>query len=91
MGIFPKWLSEFPKAYFATFKQAAKENWPEFKKEVGLGAKAVGETASSIVEGVVKPILSGVRSALTPTVIWLVIIGIVSLLLYTYFKKAVRI
>ena len=73
----PNWFSEF--------------SWKEFffgvKEDVKKIPKIVGDTIS----GVAKPILSGVRSTLSPTIIWLVVITIIALILFTYFKKAVKI
>ncbi|MBA7497075.1 hypothetical protein ES702_07684 [subsurface metagenome] len=77
VGAAPDWFKEFKWS----------DLWGGVKEDAAKIPKAVGDTISAIT----KPILSGVRSALTPTVIWLVIIGIVALLLYTYFKKAVKI
>ena len=48
--------------------------------------KIVGDT----VKGVVAPILSGARKALTPTLIWLVVFTVIALILFFSFKKAVR-
>lgn len=77
IGETPKWFKEF--------------SWREFffgvKEDVKKIPKVVGDTIS----GVAKPILSGARSALSPTIIWLVVIAIIGLILFTYFKKAVKI
>ena len=77
MGIIPKWVSELSWGDF----------WGGVKEDAAKIPKAVGDTIS----GVAKPVLSGARSALTPTVIWLVVIAVIALILFTYFKKAVKI
>ena len=61
--------------------------WSDFfggvKEDVVKGAKTVQTSA--------KAVLGGVTSALTPTVIWLVVILIVGLLLYGWFRKVAKI
>lgn len=72
-----KWLKELS---FSDF-------WGGVKKDAKKIPKVVGDTISNVA----KPILSGARSALSPTIIWLVVIAIIGLILFTYFKKAVKI
>lgn len=61
--------------------------WSDFfggvKEDIVKGAKTVQTSAKSV--------LAGATSALTPTVIWIVVILIVGLLLYTWLRKAVKI
>lgn len=77
MGLIPDWWKEFS---FRGFFQGVKED----------AAKIPG-TVGNVIKGVAKPILSGARSALTPTIIWLVAIAVIALILFTYFKKAVKV
>lgn len=77
MGILPKWVSEL----------SWKDFWGGVKEDVAEIPKTIGGT----ITGVVKPILGGIRKAFTPTIIWIVVIAVIVLLLFTYFKKAVRI
>lgn len=77
MGIFPKWVSEL----------SWKDFWGGVKEDVAEIPKKVGGT----ITGIVKPVLAGARKALTPTIIWIVAIAVVVLILFTFFKKAVRI
>ena len=77
MGIFPKWVSEL--------------SWADFWGGVKEDAKKIPKVVGDTISGVAKPILSGARSALSPTIIWLVVIVIIGLILFTYFKKAVKI
>lgn len=60
--------------------------WKGVKEDVVKIPETVGKT----VEGIVKPVLGGARKALTPTLIWVVILAVVALILYTYFRKAVK-
>jgi len=76
VGLFPKWIKEFS---FKDFFGGVKEDVAEAPKKVGEGIK-----------NIVEPILSGARKALTPTVIWLAVIAVIVLILYTYFRKAVK-
>lgn len=57
--------------------------WGGVKKDVAQGAKTL--------QGSAKAVLAGVTSALTPTVIWLVVVIIVGLLLYTWLRKVIKI
>ena len=61
--------------------------WSDFfggiKKDIIKGAKTVQSSA--------KAVLSGVTSALTPTVIWIVVVLVIGLLLYAWFRKVVKI
>ena len=61
--------------------------WSDFfggvKADIIKGAKTI-QTAS-------KEVLKGATSALTPTVVWVVVILIVGLLLYTWLRKAMKI
>ncbi|MBA7659359.1 hypothetical protein ES703_67336 [subsurface metagenome] len=77
MGIFPKWVSEL--------------SWQDFWGGVKEDVAKIPKTVGSTVKDVVQPILAGVRKGLTPTVIWIIVIAVIALILFTYFKKAVRI
>jgi len=61
--------------------------WSNFfggiKKDVVKGAKTVQSSATAV--------LGGVTSALTPTIIWLVVLLVIGLLLYTWFKKILKV
>ena len=56
--------------------------WGGVKQDIVKGAKTVRSSA--------KAVLKGVTSALTPTVIWLVVVAIIGLLLFVWFKKLVK-
>lgn len=73
MGVFPKWFSEFQISDF----------WEGFKKD----AQKIPSTIGDVISSVTKPILSGVRSALTPTMIWLLVIAVIGLILFKNYKK----
>ena len=47
----------------------------------------IPETVGTTVKAVVTPVLAGARSALTPTIIWAVVIIIVGLILFKNYKK----
>lgn len=61
--------------------------WSDFfggvKEDIVKGAKTIQSSA--------KAVLSGATSALTPTVIWLVVLAIIGLLLYTWFRKILKV
>jgi len=57
--------------------------WGGVKQDIAKGAKTVQSSA--------KAVLKGVTSALTPTVIWLVVILVIGLLLYGWFRKVAKI
>jgi len=73
MGIFPNWLKEL--------------DWRDFFRSVGEDAKKIPQITADIISGTTKPILSGVRSALTPTLIWLLIFIVIALILFKNYKK----
>ena len=73
MGLIPKWVSEL----------SFKDFFGGVKEDVARIPKIVGDTIS----GISKPILAGARSALTPTIIWAVVIIIVGLILFKNYKK----
>ena len=77
MGLIPKWVKEI--------------DVRDFFRKVGEDAKKIPSIIGDTISGVSKPILSGARSALTPTIIWLVVIIVIGLVLFTYFKKTVKI
>lgn len=72
-----RWMADFS---FGGFVEDVKE---DTVKIPGI----VGKT----VTGIVKPILSGARKALTPTLIWLVVFAVIGLTLFFFFKKAVKV
>lgn len=57
--------------------------WGGVKEDIVKGAKTLQASAKSVLEGA--------TSALTPTVIWLVVIAIIGLLIYGWFRKAVKV
>lgn len=70
------------------FPQWVKElRWADFwggvKADVVKGAQTVQTSA--------KAILKGATSALTPTVIWLVVLAIIGLVLFVWFKKILKV
>jgi len=73
MGIFPKWVSEL----------SFRDFWGGVKEDAVKIPTVIGDT----ITGVVKPILSGARKALTPTIIWAVVIIIIGLILFKNYKK----
>lgn len=79
MGLIPDWVKEFPGQLIATFKENAKENWPEFKAEIVGGAKAVLQVPAKIVSTVIQPLNKS-----------LIIIGIIALILIVFWKKITK-
>lgn len=73
MGLFPRWLKEL--------------DWKDFFHSVGEDAKKIPKIAGGIISGTTKPILSSVRSALTPTLIWLLVFIIIALIIFKNYKK----
>ena len=61
--------------------------WADFfggiKQDIIKGAKTVQSSATAV--------LKGATSALTPTVIWLVVIAIIGLILFVWFKKILKV
>ena len=61
-------------------------SWKEFffgvKKDFVKGAKTVQTGATAV--------LKGATSALTPTVIWLIVLAIIGLILFVWFKKILK-
>lgn len=61
--------------------------WSDFfggvKEDIIKGAKTIQSSTAAV--------LKGATSALTPTVIWIVVIVIVGLLLYGWFRKVAKI
>lgn len=80
MGIFPKWLKEFPSAFIETYKTAIPENWTEFKQEIAGGAKAVLEVPAKVVAVAIKPLNKP-----------LIIIGILALIVLIFWKKITKV
>lgn len=76
MGIIPDWVKEFPGQLWATFKENAKENLPEFRDEIVSGAKAVLQVPGKVVTEIVKPVTAP-----------LIIIGVIGLLVLLFWKK----
>lgn len=74
-----EWLKEFPGQLWATFRDNAKENWPEFKAEVVGGTKAVLQVPAKIVSTVIQPLNKS-----------LIIIGIIALILIIFWKKITK-
>jgi len=56
MGIIPDWVYKFPGELWNTFKENAKENWPEFKQELVGGTQKVLQVPAKIIATVVKPL-----------------------------------
>lgn len=79
MGLIPNWVKEFPGQLWATFKENASENLPEFKDEVVAGAKAVLGVPAKVVAEVIKPLNKP-----------LIIIGVIALILLIFWKKIIR-
>lgn len=57
--------------------------WGGVKQDIVKGAKTVQSSA--------KAVLKGATSALTPTVIWLVVLAIIGLVLFVWFKKILKV
>lgn len=76
MSLIPAWVKEFPGQLWATFKENAQENFPEFKQEVASGAKAVLQVPGKVVAEVIKPLNRP-----------LIIIGVLALILLIFWKK----
>lgn len=79
MGVIPDWLKEFPGEYLKTFVDNVKSNWPEFKKELVGGTKAVLQVPAKVVATVVKPLHRP-----------FIIIGIVALLLLIVWNRLIK-
>lgn len=77
MGIFPKWMKEL--------------DWRDFFRSVKEDALKIPKIAGDIISGATRPILSGVRSALTPTLIWLLVFVIIGLIVFKNYKKILNI
>lgn len=56
--------------------------WGGVKQDIVKGAKTVQTSATAV--------LKGATSALTPTVIWLVVLAIIGLVLFVWFKKILK-
>ncbi|MCK4825214.1 hypothetical protein KA005_56215 [bacterium] len=76
MGLIPKWVWEFPGQFWATLKENASENLPEFRDEVIGGVKAVIQVPAKIVEVAIKPLNRP-----------LIIVGVLALILLIFWKK----
>ena len=57
--------------------------WGGVKQDIAKGAKTVQTSA--------KAVMKGATSALTPTVIWLVVLVIIGLVLFAWFKKILKV
>ena len=79
MGLIPAWVKEFPGQLWATFKENAQENLPEFRDEVVSGAKAVLQVPGKVVAEVIKPLNRP-----------LIIIGVLALILLIFWKKIIK-
>lgn len=77
MGLFPKWVREL--------------SWTDFWGGVKEDAAKIPTVVGGVIKGVTKPILSGARSALTPTIIWLLVIVIIGLILFKNYKKILKV
>ncbi len=77
IGSAPNWFKEF--------------KWSDFWGGVKEDVVKIPAVVGGVIKGVTKPVLSGARSALTPTIIWIVVIVVIALILFTYFKKAIKI
>ncbi len=75
MGIFPNWWKEF----------SFKDLWGGVKADIIKIPTIAGNTLKDIVS----PVLAGARSALTPTILWAVVIIIIGLILFKNYKKVV--
>jgi len=78
MGIFPKWLAEFPSSFIETYKEAIASNWPEFKEEVSTGIKTIVGGVSSGTQTIVRGVLGG----FTPSLIIVAVILVLALVLW---------
>ncbi|MBA7497087.1 hypothetical protein ES702_07696 [subsurface metagenome] len=77
MGFFPDWLKHL--------------DWRDFFRSVKEDAQKIPKIVGDIVSGTTKPILSGVRSAFTPTLIWLLVFIIIGLIIFKNYKKILNI
>lgn len=61
--------------------------WSDFfggvKEDIVKAAKTIQASGTAV--------LKGATSALTPTVIWLVVVAIIGLLLYGWFRKVIKV
>ena len=75
---------------FETLWTKSDKSWWEkivhnVKEVFNLPSKEAGE----VVSGGVKKVLGGVTSALTPTFIWIAVVAIVALIIFTKFRKLI--
>lgn len=75
MGIFDRW------------KWIKEISVKDFFHNVLEDAKKIPKITGDIISGTTKPILSGVRSALTPSIIWALVIIIIGLIIFKNYKK----
>jgi len=80
MGIFPKWLKEFPKHFIEEYGIQAKKNWPKFKEEVSTGVKTV-------IGGVAKGTVGIVKAATGPFIIPILILLALAVIALFLLKK----
>ena len=73
-------MGVFPN-YFKELKWS--DFWGGVKEDVVKGAKTVQSSA--------KAVLGGITSALTPTVIWIAVVVVIGLLLYTWLRKLIKV
>jgi len=79
VGLIPDWVFEFPGQLWATFKENATENLPEFRDEVVSGAKAALQVPGKVLAEVIKPLNRP-----------LIIIGVLALILLIFWKKIIK-
>ena len=66
--------------------------WGEFSfKGFFGGVKADVVKGVKTVQGSAKEVLKGVRGVLTPTIIWLVVLAVIGLILFAWFKKILKV
>ena len=75
MGIFDRW------------KWIKEIDVMDFFRRVGEDAKKIPKIAGDIISGTTRPVLSGIRSALTPTLIWLLVFIVIALIIFKNYKK----
>lgn len=80
-----------PSTWHSSMRWMADFSVGGFVEDVKEDTVKIPGIVGSTVTGIVKPILSGARKALTPTLIWLVVFIVIGLVLYFFFRKAIKV
>lgn len=87
MALFPRWLKEFPGEFWRTITgQDEPVAIGEYKTGISNWISNIGTGIKDTVE----PVLEGARKALTPSVLWILIVALLALWIIGGFKKILR-